>query len=511
MQAGAFSGALGDATPFNGRTVEDIAKELEAHGAQRYGDEVMYNPRSGEQVPCAVFICPTYYQRLKHMVEDKVHCLTADHDVLTAEGWKPIAEVTLDDRVATLDADGLRLTYQSPEAVMAFPAVGRDMVRVRGKHVDLEVTADHRMFVRVSDEDAYVLTPASELIACDTKPASYKRDALLSADEEGANAELRSDEWLVRFARCIAEAHLHAIAASDAATAIPKGDSRLDEIARWTLEAELELFMAYRRLPRWVFSLGQKRAAIMLTAMLRVDPMRRTVRTTCRRIADDVQHLALHAGASATVEQDDDDEEGCWRAVVDEDANEPTAEATEAFRFDGPVYCLTVPGPRGVFYVRRNGKPCWTGNSRGANGPVVLLTRQPAEGRARDGGLRLGEMELECLWAHGSMYFLKERFMECSDNYRVFVCNKCGMMATVNPERGIYFCKACKNITEFAEFRIPYASKLLLQEIETMSIGARFDAEGRQRLMRQVQKQQQEQQLLLQGRRPLLALPAPPV
>jgi len=71
-KAGALSGALGDATPFNGRTVEDIAAELEALGAQRHGDEVMYNPRTGEQVPCAIFLCPTYYQRLKHMVEDKV-------------------------------------------------------------------------------------------------------------------------------------------------------------------------------------------------------------------------------------------------------------------------------------------------------------------------------------------------------------------------------------------------------------------------------------------------------
>ena len=113
-------------------------------------------------------------------------------------------------------------------------------------------------------------------------------------------------------------------------------------------------------------------------------------------------------------------------------------------------------------------------HSRAANGPVVLLTRQPAEGRARDGGLRLGEMELECLWAHGAMFFLKERFMECSDNYRVFVCKQCGMMAQVNPERGIYYCKACKNITDFAEVRVPYASKLLFQEIQTMAIGARF-------------------------------------
>ena len=113
-------------------------------------------------------------------------------------------------------------------------------------------------------------------------------------------------------------------------------------------------------------------------------------------------------------------------------------------------------------------------HSRACNGPVVMLTRQPAEGRARDGGLRLGEMEIECNWAHGIMHFLKERFMECSDNYRVFVCKKCGMMANVNPEKGIFQCKPCKNTSNFSEIRIPYACKLLFQEIQTMSIGAKF-------------------------------------
>lgn len=113
-------------------------------------------------------------------------------------------------------------------------------------------------------------------------------------------------------------------------------------------------------------------------------------------------------------------------------------------------------------------------HSRSNNGPVVLLTRQPAEGRARDGGLRLGEMEIECNWAHGIMHFLKERFMECSDNYRMFVCKRCGMMATVNPERNIYLCAPCANCTHFAEVRVPYAFKLLLQEIQTMGIGTRL-------------------------------------
>jgi DNA-directed RNA polymerase II subunit RPB2 len=114
-------------------------------------------------------------------------------------------------------------------------------------------------------------------------------------------------------------------------------------------------------------------------------------------------------------------------------------------------------------------------HSRAASGPVVMMTRQPAEGRAREGGLRLGEMEIECNWAHGTMQFLKERFMECSDNYRVHVCRRCGMMATsVNPEKNIYSCKACKNVNDFAEIRIPYTCKLFLQEIQAMNIGSRF-------------------------------------
>ena len=59
----------------------------------------------------------------------------------------------------------------------------------------------------------------------------------------------------------------------------------------------------------------------------------------------------------------------------------------EVKNYDGPVFCLQVPSE--VFYVRRNGKMTWTGNSR-SRGPRTILTRQPPEGRSRDGGLRLG-------------------------------------------------------------------------------------------------------------------------
>jgi hypothetical protein len=113
-------------------------------------------------------------------------------------------------------------------------------------------------------------------------------------------------------------------------------------------------------------------------------------------------------------------------------------------------------------------------HGRSSSGPVVLMTRQPAEGRAREGGLRMGEMEVECNWGHGMLHFLKERLLDCSDNYRVFVCSKCGMMSNVNPEKNIYDCKVCKNKTAFSQVRIPYAAKLLFHEVQCMGIGTKM-------------------------------------
>jgi DNA-directed RNA polymerase II subunit RPB2 len=113
-------------------------------------------------------------------------------------------------------------------------------------------------------------------------------------------------------------------------------------------------------------------------------------------------------------------------------------------------------------------------HSRSANGPIILLTRQPAEGRAREGGLRLGEMEVECNWGHGTLHFLKERLMECSDNYRLFTCKDCGNISIVNPTNNIFKCISCKNSVNYSQIRIPYTCKLLFQEIQCMSINTKF-------------------------------------
>lgn len=112
--------------------------------------------------------------------------------------------------------------------------------------------------------------------------------------------------------------------------------------------------------------------------------------------------------------------------------------------------------------------------SRGSNGPVVLLTRQPAEGRARNGGLRFGEMERDAIVAHGASCFLKERILDSSDNYACFICKGCGLLCTANPAKNIYKCSTCKNSADIVQVRIPYSMKLLLQELMTMGVAARI-------------------------------------
>ena len=110
-----------------------------------------------------------------------------------------------------------------------------------------------------------------------------------------------------------------------------------------------------------------------------------------------------------------------------------------------------------------------------SGGPVVSMTRQPAEGRSSLGGLRFGEMERDCMIAHGATSFLKERMLDVSDKYSVFICDKCNMISTGNPEKNLYECKKCNNYGNFSQVFIPYSCKLLFQELQCMSITPRIE------------------------------------
>ena len=113
-----------------------------------------------------------------------------------------------------------------------------------------------------------------------------------------------------------------------------------------------------------------------------------------------------------------------------------------------------------------------------SHGPMVNLTRQPHEGRARDGGLRFGEMERDCMVSHGCSRFTKGRIYDASDKFVVYSCNKCGLMAVFNDKKNIHHCRTCDNRSDFSRCNIPYACKLLFQELITMNIAPRIITEA---------------------------------
>jgi DNA-directed RNA polymerase II subunit RPB2 len=118
-----------------------------------------------------------------------------------------------------------------------------------------------------------------------------------------------------------------------------------------------------------------------------------------------------------------------------------------------------------------------------SRGPTTTLTRQAPEGRSRDGGLRLGEMERDAVAAHGLSKFLKERLLDNSDAYSTYVCGECGLFAQRANRRNnkkfptaddVYFCPQCDNYNNIHKVRIPYAFKLMIQELMSMCIAPRI-------------------------------------
>jgi DNA-directed RNA polymerase II subunit RPB2 len=159
-----------------------------------------------------------------------------------------------------------------------------------------------------------------------------------------------------------------------------------------------------------------------------------------------------------------------------------TGEQLEANVYIGPTY-----------YMRLKHMVKDKVNSR-STGPRTLISRQPVQGRANDGGLRIGEMERDGILAHGASAFLNESYMVRGDQYYMAICNKTGMVAVYNETRNLFISpyadgplefsdtvngtKNIKNISRFGRsfsiVRVPYSLKLLIQELQTMNIQMRI-------------------------------------
>lgn len=145
-----------------------------------------------------------------------------------------------------------------------------------------------------------------------------------------------------------------------------------------------------------------------------------------------------------------------------------TGEAYESLVFLGPTY-----------YQRLRHMAADKDHAR-SRGPVHMLSRQPTEGRSRDGGLRFGEMERDALISHGSSHLLLDRLLDNSDPSMLTICGKCGLLGHPKAE-GTHvrhkhaFCKNCGTGDKVRDMRSPVAFRLMLQELQAMGIAVRFD------------------------------------
>jgi DNA-directed RNA polymerase III subunit RPC2 len=133
-----------------------------------------------------------------------------------------------------------------------------------------------------------------------------------------------------------------------------------------------------------------------------------------------------------------------------------TGEPLESYVFFGPVYYQKL---KHMVYQKLQAR---------GTGPKSMVTHQPTGGKSRLGGLRLGEMERDCLLAYGAASLMQERFMISSDLYEAQVCRQCGELAGwVNKKQ---VCHLCETDQHIVAVKMPYAFKLLLQEMTAMGI-----------------------------------------
>lgn len=549
----ALQGMDADGTPFEEHDIEAVKDKLESLGYERNGKEYLYNGMTGEKMKVEIFIGPTFYQRLKHLVEDKLHCLSPDHEVLTETGWKFIDKITLDDKVACLNNG--ELDYKHPTQLHQYPNYKGKMYHIKTQQIDLQVTPNHRMWTsKVHGRKKTWLDHDFELAEnIIGKHRKYKKDAKWTvADYQFELPEVncengvtypamkpKMDSWLKFFGLWIAEgwtttysdkrypnSPAYRVQICQCKPRVRKVlEKTMDDLGynytqtdeKFTISnKQLYKYMSTfsvgapeKSLPDWTWKLSQKQCRILLEHMIMGDGSydksgSTRYYTSSIKLADEVMRLALHCGWSANkylhcnagneveiygrkVVSNHD----MWRLGIIKKKNTPEVNHSHKNTqegqleeivndYSGGVYCLSVPSQ--VFYVRRNGLPVWTANSR-ARGPKTSLTRQAPEGRSRDGGLRLGEMERDALIAHGASKFLKEKLLDNSDPYTTYVCGICGLFAQrfnrredkhYSQDSDIYCCVGCNNYTDIHKVKIPYAFKLFCQELLSMSLAPRI-------------------------------------
>jgi hypothetical protein len=243
-------------------------------------------------------------------------CILETTDVLTSQGWIQLKNITLNHEIATL-VDDHKLEYVKPIDIYKFNYKG-PMYKVRSKNVDLDVTIDHELYVKLENSNKYELIKANELIG---KRYRFKKNCDIYDGKKLNYSE---------FNNYIKENTVVSIV----------GDKNIKDCDFFddTLNYYIDNF-----------NMTQSNEVLEQSSF----KTKKEYRSTC----DKLMTLAIHSGKSINIIDSDINDYSFIELCND---NEPYVENEELYNYDGVVGCLEVPSH--VFMIRQNGKNVWIGN-----------------------------------------------------------------------------------------------------------------------------------------------------
>uniref|UniRef100_A0A6C0JBE8 DNA-directed RNA polymerase n=1 Tax=viral metagenome TaxID=1070528 RepID=A0A6C0JBE8_9ZZZZ len=359
-----------------------------------------------------IIIRVTVVEFLIPAIGDKF-CLTDDHQVLTSNGWKGIADVTLDDEVCCMDASDETIVYEKPSEVVSFECENETLYEIDTQYISLMTTMNHRMFVKTNSKNSvYRFVDAQN---CLHKRLKYKKNAKGGLKHTIDLDDIKYNDFFLQFLGIFMSEGWccgGCIIISSCKDRIKKQLLVIERKLNWNFNKStdhkwyvckkrgpnnevidffknLSIGAINKSLPNYVFKLCKKKCIILLNALISGDGHIshgcHRYSTSSTKLKDDMQTLALHCGFSSnasifkkkgteysiksninnrisvgTINADS------WYISILKRIKEPLVNSYKIQdklieNFSGKVYCLTTK--TGLFYVRRHGKTVWSGNS----------------------------------------------------------------------------------------------------------------------------------------------------